>query len=135
MLMVSLEGGNAGGEWTDYVCHTRCSQLRALSFIDSRFSIAIGLLAVSHPPAEVDTDPQRPHSALLLHCTLEVIPCTRVPSLSLLHHRPARASPRIFHWRSARCRPSASSALLFPRPRSLALILLAQPLRCPSDKP
>ncbi|KAJ7904151.1 hypothetical protein B0H13DRAFT_2334629 [Mycena leptocephala] len=86
---------------------------------------------VSHPPAEVDSDPRRPHSALLLHCTLEVIPRARVPSLSLLHHRPARASPRIFHWQSPGCRPSVLSALLLPRLQSLALVLLARPCTAP----
>jgi hypothetical protein len=37
---------------------------------NSRFSITVGPLAVSHPPADVDTDPWHPHSALLLHCML-----------------------------------------------------------------
>jgi hypothetical protein len=33
----------------------------------SRFSIAIGLLAISHPPADVDADPRRPHSCSTTH--------------------------------------------------------------------
>ncbi|KAJ7834075.1 hypothetical protein B0H13DRAFT_2370071 [Mycena leptocephala] len=89
-------------------------------------------LAVSHLLADADVDPRRPHSALLLHCTLEVLPGARAPSLSLLHHCPARTSPRIFHWHSTRCRPLVSSALLLPRLQSLSL---AWPLHCASDKP
>ncbi|KAJ7854495.1 hypothetical protein B0H13DRAFT_2358458 [Mycena leptocephala] len=41
---------------------------------NSRFSITVGPLAVSHPPADVDTDPWHPHSALLLHCMLYPTP-------------------------------------------------------------
>jgi hypothetical protein len=58
----------------------------------SQFSIAIGLLAVSHLPADADTDPQHPHSALLLHCLLQVLPgacilafASAMPALSGVH--------------------------------------------------
>ncbi|KAJ7855051.1 hypothetical protein B0H13DRAFT_2358155 [Mycena leptocephala] len=137
--MVSSEGGDADGERTGtmYATVTLLATPSPFPLIDtksfptlplcsppviSRFSIAIGPLAVSLPPAEVDTEPRHPHSALLLHCALEVIPGAHAPSLSLLHHRPARASPRCSTGGSATLTfsdvgtfvPSASE----PRPRT-----------------
>jgi hypothetical protein len=71
-------------------------------------------------PTNLGAVPQRPHFAVLLHWTLEVIPGAYAPSLSLLHRRPTCISPWIVHWHSTRCRPSASSALLLPRtPRTV----------------
>ncbi|KAJ7880493.1 hypothetical protein B0H13DRAFT_2345568 [Mycena leptocephala] len=94
MSMVSLEDGDADGERTGTMFATHCSQLRIISLslipspslpslfvihqlvLDSQLQWA---LAVSLPPADTDTDPQRPHSALRLHCTPQVLPGTRTP--------------------------------------------------------
>ncbi|KAJ7914525.1 hypothetical protein B0H13DRAFT_2325261 [Mycena leptocephala] len=124
--MVSSEGGDADGEQTGTMGATvTFATPSPFPLIDtkpfptlplcsppvtSRFSIATGPLAVSDLPADADTDadPRHPISSLLLHYTLHILP-----------------GPR---------RPSASSVLLLPRPRSLAVVLLARPTAPPAGR-
>ncbi|KAJ7838898.1 hypothetical protein B0H13DRAFT_2367128 [Mycena leptocephala] len=105
MPMVSSEDGDAGEQVHNHLdmpsfLHKANSQLRVLFStkpfstlprcsppVISRFSIAIGLLGVSHLPADADAEGRCPHSALLLHgmpqgCTLAFalvpLPRTRI---------------------------------------------------------